>query len=273
MAPPPPKVRSDPSLFVIKTDNGEYVPDLQALKVLWNRPQDALKRKWYGSTYSAKEQKEFGRLWIADMKRLRCDLEFFFWFEKTGRIENQTESLNVIVTKWYTQRNTVVESTTPPLEGLNISYANEVIKASPFKTKSERGAMTPQCKDIDRIIEQNNYTNQALHTISQQIEDSRSTPLSVPLPTKSTTSSQPLTNPIFKLPEFHKDKFPDLNDDFKISEQILEKIARGKLNKFFQENTLLAQSYVKDSKLSVAEYLQSIDKELTVTDYEHLMLG
>lgn len=56
-------------------------------------------------------------------------------------------------------------------------------------------------------------------------------------------------------------------------EQILEKIARGKLNKFFQENTLLAQSYVKDSKLSVAEYLQSIDKELTVTDYEHLMLG
>lgn len=56
-------------------------------------------------------------------------------------------------------------------------------------------------------------------------------------------------------------------------EQILEKIARGKLNKFFQENTLLAQSYVKDSKLSVAEYLQSIDKELTVTDFKHLMLG
>ena len=56
-------------------------------------------------------------------------------------------------------------------------------------------------------------------------------------------------------------------------EQILEKIARGKLNKFFQENTLLAQSYVKDSKQSVADYLKSIDKELTVTGYEHLMLG
>lgn len=56
-------------------------------------------------------------------------------------------------------------------------------------------------------------------------------------------------------------------------EQILEKIARGKLNKFFQENTLLEQSYVKDSKLSVSGYLQSIDKDLTVTGYEHLMLG
>lgn len=56
-------------------------------------------------------------------------------------------------------------------------------------------------------------------------------------------------------------------------EQILEKIARGKLNKFFQENTLLEQSYVKDGKVSVAEYLQSIDKDLTVTAFEHLMLG
>ncbi|XP_047251366.1 uncharacterized protein LOC124886583 [Capsicum annuum] len=165
------------------------------------------------------------------MKRLRCDMEFFFWFEKTGRIENQTESLNVIVTKWYTQRNTVVESTTPPLEGLNISYSNEVIKASPFKTKSERGTMTPQCKDLDRIIEQNNYTNQVLHTISQQIEETKSSPLSAPLPIKSTPSSKPLSNPIFKLPEFHKDKFPNLNEDFKLSEQILEKI-NSKLTKF-----------------------------------------
>jgi len=56
-------------------------------------------------------------------------------------------------------------------------------------------------------------------------------------------------------------------------EQILEKIARGKLNKFFEENTLLAQSYVKDGKMTVADYLHSIDKDLTVTAFEHLMLG
>lgn len=56
-------------------------------------------------------------------------------------------------------------------------------------------------------------------------------------------------------------------------EQILEKIALGKLNKFFEENTLMAQSYVKDSKQSVADYLKSIDKDLTVIGFEHLMLG
>lgn len=56
-------------------------------------------------------------------------------------------------------------------------------------------------------------------------------------------------------------------------EAILEKIAVGKLNKFFKENTLLHQQFVKDNKQSVAQYLQSFDKELTVTDFKHVELG
>ncbi len=56
-------------------------------------------------------------------------------------------------------------------------------------------------------------------------------------------------------------------------EAIVEKIAMGKLNKFFKENTLLAQSYVKDSQYSVEKYLQSIDKDLTVTAFKHVKLG
>ena len=56
-------------------------------------------------------------------------------------------------------------------------------------------------------------------------------------------------------------------------EAIIEKIALGKLNKFFKERTLLNQTYVKDSSFTVAKYLQSIDKNLTVTDYKHVELG
>jgi elongation factor Ts len=56
-------------------------------------------------------------------------------------------------------------------------------------------------------------------------------------------------------------------------EAILDKIAMGKLNKFFKENTLLNQQFVKDSKKSVREFLQSIDKELTATDFKHLSIG
>jgi elongation factor Ts len=50
-------------------------------------------------------------------------------------------------------------------------------------------------------------------------------------------------------------------------EQILEKIAMGKLNKFFKENTLLNQDFVKDNKKSVKQYLQEQDKGLTVTGF------
>ena len=50
-------------------------------------------------------------------------------------------------------------------------------------------------------------------------------------------------------------------------EEILEKIAQGKLNKFFKENTLLSQDFVKDNKKSVRQYLQEVDKGLTVTGF------
>ena len=56
-------------------------------------------------------------------------------------------------------------------------------------------------------------------------------------------------------------------------EEMLEKIALGKLNKFFKENTLLAQAFVKDNNLTVEGYLKSFDKDLTVTAFRHVKLG
>ena len=56
-------------------------------------------------------------------------------------------------------------------------------------------------------------------------------------------------------------------------EAMLEKIATGKLNKYFKENTLLAQAFVKNNKQSVEAYLKSVDGELTVTDFKHVKLG
>ena len=56
-------------------------------------------------------------------------------------------------------------------------------------------------------------------------------------------------------------------------EAMLEKIAMGKLNKFYKESTLLNQDYIKDSKKSVAGYLQEADKDLTVVDFKRLALA
>ena len=57
------------------------------------------------------------------------------------------------------------------------------------------------------------------------------------------------------------------------AEEMLEKIALGKLNKFYKENTLLNQTFIKDAKKSVAEYLTDTEKGLTVTDFKRFALG
>jgi elongation factor Ts len=56
-------------------------------------------------------------------------------------------------------------------------------------------------------------------------------------------------------------------------EEMIEKIALGKLNKFYKENTLLNQEFVRDNKLSVGEFLQKMDKNLTVSGFKRFMLG
>jgi elongation factor Ts len=56
-------------------------------------------------------------------------------------------------------------------------------------------------------------------------------------------------------------------------EQMLEKIAMGKLNKFFKENTLMNQDFVRDSKKSVGQYLKEVDAGLKITGFKRLLLG
>jgi elongation factor Ts len=56
-------------------------------------------------------------------------------------------------------------------------------------------------------------------------------------------------------------------------EEMLEKIAQGKLTKFFKESTLMNQDFVKDNKMTIRQYLQSVDKGLTVTDFKRYTLN
>lgn len=55
--------------------------------------------------------------------------------------------------------------------------------------------------------------------------------------------------------------------------EMAEKIAMGKVNKFFKENTLLAQAFVKDNSKSVADYLKSVDADLKITEFKRVALG
>jgi elongation factor Ts len=56
-------------------------------------------------------------------------------------------------------------------------------------------------------------------------------------------------------------------------ENMVEKIAQGKLNKFFKESTLLHQAFVKDNSKTVAQYLDGVSKGLTVAEFKRVTIG
>ena len=55
-------------------------------------------------------------------------------------------------------------------------------------------------------------------------------------------------------------------------ENMIERIAEGRMHKFYKEQCLLFQEFIQDSKLSVADYLKKADKDCTVTDFKRFTL-
>lgn len=56
-------------------------------------------------------------------------------------------------------------------------------------------------------------------------------------------------------------------------EAMLDKIANGRLNKFYKENTLLEQMFIKDNKKSISQYLNENEKGMTVSSFKRFGLG
>ncbi|HNY52810.1 MAG TPA: translation elongation factor Ts [Bacteroidales bacterium] len=56
-------------------------------------------------------------------------------------------------------------------------------------------------------------------------------------------------------------------------ENMIDKIAQGKLAKFYKENTLLNQEFIKDSKINIRQYLESVDKQLKITAFKRFNLN
>ena len=56
-------------------------------------------------------------------------------------------------------------------------------------------------------------------------------------------------------------------------EEMIAKIAEGKINAFFKEQTLLAQAFVKDGSKTVGDHIKSVDSNLKVTEFRRVALG
>lgn len=79
------------------------------------------------------------------------------------------------------------------------------------------------------------------------------------------------------VPEDVVQKEIEIGKDLAIQEgkpaDMAEKIAVGRLNKFFKESTLLNQQFIKDNKMTVQQYLDNTEKGLTVTDFKRFSLS
>lgn len=69
--------------------------------------------------------------------------------------------------------------------------------------------------------------------------------------------------------EFAKEKYRNEGKP----EQMIEKIAQGSLNKWYKDVTLINQTYVKDGKISIKDFLKQSDPELTVTAFDRFTLN
>ncbi len=90
------------------------------------------------------------------------------------------------------------------------------------------------------------------------------------------TAMKPVALNKNNVPQDIIDKELEIGKELAVNEgkpaDLAEKIARGRLGKFFKENTLLNQIFVKDNKKTITDYLKSVDKDLTVTDFKRISL-
>lgn len=82
-----------------------------------------------------------------------------------------------------------------------------------------------------------------------------------------------------------KDTIPEerVNEELEVAKEqirqegkpdhLVDKIAQGKLKKFYEENALLEQEFVKDSQKTVRDFLAEIDKDLEVKDFKRVSIG
>ena len=55
--------------------------------------------------------------------------------------------------------------------------------------------------------------------------------------------------------------------------EMAEKISHGRLNKFFKENTLLSQEFIRDNKMTVEQFVSSVEGGLAITEFKRLALS
>ena len=176
------------------------------------------------------------------MYKHEIQIVFFDWFEKVFLEEKQIFALDQFY-KWKLDDGQVIESNHPPLRKIKFEHREAEITASPFKTASEIDGI-----GIKKIVEQNNFSNQHLHTIGRQL-DRIETSVQSSLPSSSiSVPKKNLKPPLFK--NFEIPRNPSL--DFVKALEDRRKLLKGKAplihkNPIVLDTPLIQNLSVKDT--------------------------
>ena len=124
------------------------------------------KRKYFQNNFAQSEKDHVKRKWLKKMNQLKKHILFFEFLENhyVSKDEISKQHLNVIEKSNFVKEDkTIVRFSHPPLETVLITCQKKEVKASPFKIADDQ---TP----IVSLIEQNNFTNEYLHIIGQQLD-------------------------------------------------------------------------------------------------------
>jgi hypothetical protein len=187
--------------------------DWTALHKDFSSKENRIFRHAYRAKFSEKERDQIKVQWTEKMISSRKHILFFDFLQKYFPLDDNT--LNVVKKKFTKEDKTVVNASHPPLEKILIDVKGVTVKASPFKMPKE------DYPDHSKaIIEQNNFVNQSLHTIGQQLDRIE----------EKFSSVSPKEDPLISLPDNRKslglkpksaktmEKIEEMLSDLKISQ-------------------------------------------------------
>ena len=134
------------------------------------------KSKWFFSKLTNEQRGKFRDQWYQTMEIMKMNIPMFTYFDiytSNNQIDYPFAEINMFQKEWIpnTTSEKKISSTHPPFEEIKIKAQGVEIIVSPFKTINEKEDETRNIKlrDIKRIQQQNNFTNQILGTISSQL--------------------------------------------------------------------------------------------------------
>jgi cell division protein FtsB len=273
--------------------------DWPALQKDYSSKKNKDLRHAYLARFSEKERDFIKVQWARKMIKSQKHILFFDFLQKYFPFDN---ALNVVKKNFVKEDKTVVKSSHPPLTNILIDYNKDSVKGSPFKSTTD---VSPENR---MIIEQNNFINQSLHTIGQQLDRIEEKLIS--------PSSSKIENPLISIPkkkksldskidqnqtstsEFHQKKTSEfsntdsISSDFssfdKLNHMNCSVLTKSEKQEDFLmtliskiENPELKEKYLKKlkknkiskSKISLDETLEEFSKQkskvATVSDLQH----